>query len=97
MISEDDIKKIAYLARLSLPADKLANFTNQFNSILSCVSELEKVNVDAIEPMSHVHGSSNIFRDDKLEPHMENKDALRNAPNVCGQFIRVPLIVDQEN
>lgn len=96
MISENDVKKIALLARLEFAPERLKVFTKQFNDIMGYVQQLEKVDVSGVEPMSQVHGLVNVFREDKLEPHLDTKEALQNAPNVCGQFIRVPLIVEQE-
>ena len=95
MFSEDDVKKIARLSYLSLTADELKSLPAELSSILEYVKQLQNVDVSSVEPMSHVHGSKNVFRDDKVETSMPTEDGLSNAPDRSGRFFRVPIIIDQ--
>ena len=47
-ISADDVRKVAKLARLNLPDDKIATFTGQLESILGYVSQLEQVDTTGV-------------------------------------------------
>ena len=42
-ISSDDVRKVAQLARLDLPEDKIATYTGQLESILEYVGQLQQV------------------------------------------------------
>ena len=64
MVSADDVRKIAKLAALYLSPDEVEKFTGELNSIFSHVEALRSVDVSSVEPMSHVHGSLNVFRVD---------------------------------
>jgi len=96
MIGEDQVRKVASLAFLEVGPDQIARLTTNLNSILSYVQRLEEVDVRNIEPMSHVHGSTNVFREDRVEPSLPLEEALQNAPDRSGPFIRVPIIINSE-
>jgi aspartyl-tRNA(Asn)/glutamyl-tRNA(Gln) amidotransferase subunit C len=95
MISESDILKLARLARLTLSGDATKQLTGNLNSILGYVKTLESIDVSKIEPMSHVHGVTNVFREDTVEPSLPIEKTLENAPDSSGRFIRVPIVIDQ--
>jgi Asp-tRNA(Asn)/Glu-tRNA(Gln) amidotransferase C subunit len=51
-ISSDDVRKVAHLARLDLPEDKIATYTGQLESILEYVSQLQQVDTEGV-PGNH--------------------------------------------
>jgi len=95
-LKEEEILKIVKLARLQIEQDNLPKLTKEFNAILGYIKKLEEVNTDHVEAMSHVHGATNIFREDKIEDSMQIEDLLQNTPDRSGSFIRVPLVIEQE-
>lgn len=95
MISEDDIVKLARLAKLTVTSEETARLKNDLNSILEYIRKLESVDVSKIEAMSHVHGVTNVFREDKVEPSLNVEKTLAAAPDSSGRFIRVPIVIDQ--
>lgn len=66
MISEDEVKKLANLARLELDPSLTPVVTGHLNSILGYVQRLDEVDTTGIEAMSHVHGTSNVLREDAV-------------------------------
>jgi len=95
MVSEDDVLKIADLARLIVAPEEKKPLTDKLNSILGMVEELKKVDLSGVEPMSHVHGSSNIFREDQKVDSDIHEQAFQNVPDSSGRFIKVPIIIEQ--
>lgn len=95
MVNEEEVKKIAKLANLHLEEDRVAPLTKEFNSILNFIEQLKAVDTSNSEALSHVHGFTNIFREDKVEELLTTEEALANAPDRSGDFIRVPLVIDQ--
>lgn len=94
MISADDVRKLARLAHLSLSDEEVDSLTRELGSILDYVKQLEALDVANIEPMSHVHGITNVMRPDQTKPSLDVKELLKNAPDSSGRFIRTPIIVD---
>jgi aspartyl-tRNA(Asn)/glutamyl-tRNA(Gln) amidotransferase subunit C len=96
MLSHDDIKKLAKLASLSLTDPEIENLKGDLNSILDYMQKLEQVNVTNVEPMSHVHGLTNVFRADKVAEHINPKLVKENAPEMHEGFFKVPLIIEHQ-
>lgn len=94
-VSASDVRKLAALAHLTLSDSEVTSLSAEMNNILGYVKSLERYDTSNIEPLRHVHGVSNVFRNDAVQPHMPAEEGLKNAPDVSGTFIRVPLIVDQ--
>lgn len=67
MISEDEVQKLASLARLELEPTLTPVITNHLNSILEYVQRLDKVDTSSVEAMSHVHGATNVLREDIVQ------------------------------
>lgn len=68
MISEDDIEKLANLARLELDPTLKPVITNQVNSILEYVQQLNKVDTTEVNAMSHTLEATNVMREDRVCP-----------------------------
>jgi len=64
MISEDDVEKLASLARLEIDTSFKPVITKHLNSILDYVQRLNQVDTSQVTPMSHVHGAINVLRED---------------------------------
>ena len=64
MISDDEVTKLANLARLELDPTFTPVITGHLNSILGYVQRLDEIDTSGIEAMSHVHGVANILRED---------------------------------
>jgi aspartyl-tRNA(Asn)/glutamyl-tRNA(Gln) amidotransferase subunit C len=97
MISKETVLKVANLARLSVDDSKAQRYSVALSAIFGHMEKLQSVDVSSVEPMTHVHGSKNIFREDVVEPSFSAADALQNAPDRNGQFFRVPLIKDHND
>ena len=95
MLSKEEVLKIADLAHLTCEGEELEQLTKEFNAILEYVQQLEKVDVSDVEAMSHVHGSTNIFREDESKETLSTEEVLKNAPDSSGTFIKVPLVIEQ--
>ena len=94
MISIEEILKIAKLAHLNLSEEEQTRMTSELGAILDYIEQLNKVDVRGVEPMSHVHGSTNIMRDDVTEESLPFEDLKKIVPDSSGRFIRVPIIVE---
>ena len=95
MPTADDVKGLAKLARLNLSEEETTRLKRELPNIIEYVQQIDKANTDNVEPMSHSHGAVNVMRDDKAESLLESEEALANAPDRSGRFIRVPIIIDQ--
>jgi aspartyl/glutamyl-tRNA(Asn/Gln) amidotransferase C subunit len=52
------------------------------------------LDLDGVEPMSHVLDLPNVFRDDISSESLSVKQALENAPNKNETFFKVPKVME---
>ena len=92
-ISVDDVRKVAELARLALPEDKIATYTGQLERILDYVAHLEAVDTAGVPPTTRAVEVVNVSRKDGVEPTPVREELLNLAPQREGDFFRVPRIL----
>lgn len=94
MLTLEQVKKVAALARLELSDADLGTMANQLNAILGYVDQLAAVPTDGVEPMAHPLPLQNVFRDDVPAPSLPVDAALQNAPTRLADFFGVPAVLD---
>ncbi len=96
-ISRDDVIRIAELAKLHFSEPELDEFTGQFQRILGYVEKLRELNVEGVEPTSHVPLAGDFeacpFREDETQPSLSVAEALQNAPDRGEGHFRVPRVI----
>lgn len=94
-LDKETVRNVANLARLELRDDEIEKFTGQLGKILEYASDMEELNLDGVEPTSHVVPIFNVLRDDQVRPSMKVEDVLANAPDPLGDYFCVPKIIDE--
>ncbi len=92
-ITIDQVRDVAKLARLDLPADRLGKLTGQLESILEYVAKIGQVDTAGVEPTAHALPLHNVLRDDVVGPSLPLEAVLRNAPDTDGPFFKVPKVI----
>jgi aspartyl-tRNA(Asn)/glutamyl-tRNA(Gln) amidotransferase subunit C len=96
MLSPDDVKKVAVLARLNLTDQEVEEFTEQLGGVLEYINVLDELDVSNVEPMAHAADVTNVFRKDETTPSLDRSAALSNAPKSDGKFFLVPQILKND-
>lgn len=91
-LSEAQIEYLSWLAKIKLTDNEKKLFLKQLNDIVRYFKELDKLNLENVEPMYHVLPLSNVFREDVAMSCLNQEEALRNAPKKDRGFIRAPKI-----
>lgn len=95
-ITPEDVRKVAELARLELPDDKIATYTAQLERILDYVAHLQQVDTEGIPATTRAVEVPNVTRPDVVETTELREDLLSLAPQREGEFFRVPRILGEE-
>ena len=90
-ISADDVRKVAGLARLDLPEEKIATYTGQLERILEYVAHLEQVDTEGVPPTTRAVEVVNVTRPDQVQPTPVREELLNQAPQREGDFFRVQI------
>ena len=94
-ITQQDVEKVAQLARLALTASEKETFAKQLSQILSHVDQLNQYDTTGIEPTATVMGQVNVFREDVVRPSLPGEKALANAPERESDGFVVPKIIEE--
>lgn len=93
-LSREDVLKLARLAKLELTDEEVEKFTGEIGEILAYVEQLQKVDVDDLEPTYQVTGLKNVTRPDEAKDYgVTPKDLLKNVPAVENNQIKVQKIL----
>lgn len=92
-VSLKDVEHIARLARLEFSDEEKAALVHQLNEILKYVEQLNSVDTEHVEPLSHVGEMKNRLREDKVRPGLSTDEALQNAPAKTDKFFKVPKVI----
>jgi len=90
MITDDDVRYVARLARLRLEPGEAERMTGELAKILGHIDKMSELDTVEVPPTAHVLDVVNVMRADKPRPSLERDDALRNAPAVADESFRVP-------
>lgn len=93
VLTQDQVRHVAKLARLKISDDEAAMFTEQLGAILHYVAQLNEVDTESVEPLAHALPVHNVFREDEVRPSLSNDEALKNAPHRDGEFFAVPKVL----
>ena len=92
MISAEEVKHVAKLARLELTDDEVEKYSKQLGSILKYVEQMNEVDTTGVEPMPHPIPIYNVMREDKVKYEQTKEELMKNAPYEEEGFFRVPKI-----
>ena len=94
MITREEVRHVARLARLALTDEELEPMREQLDAILAYIDKLRELDVEGVEPTAHAVPLVNVMRDDELAPSLSQEAALANAPDRAGELFRVPRIIE---
>jgi aspartyl-tRNA(Asn)/glutamyl-tRNA(Gln) amidotransferase subunit C len=92
-LSEDDVRHVAKLARLSLSDAEVVTFTEQLRSVLDHAADVEALDLDGVLPTAHPLEISNVLRADEIRESLERAEVFAAAPRVADNRFSVPKIV----
>ena len=93
-VSEEDVKKIAKLARLRLTEAEVALYGGQLTKIIDSMAELNTADTSGVAPTTSVLGAVNVMRDDEPAPFEDTEALLANAPDRDGPYFKVRKVLE---
>ena len=90
MIDREQVLHVARLARLELDAEELERMAGELSGILEHVERIANLDLDEVEPTTHVVALENVLRADAPRPSLPREVALEPAPDPADGAFRVP-------
>lgn len=93
-ISEEEVKHVAKLAKLSFEQEELHNFTDQLSKIIDMVELLGEIDTTGVPITTNVVDAINVMREDVSVPGTDRAELMKNVPQSEDGYIKVPAIMD---
>lgn len=96
-MSENDVKHVATLAKITLSPQDLKKYLKQLSAIVEYISALQEVDTASVEPTSQTTGLLNVFRTDEVNPQitLTKEEALSGKDNTVNGYFAVPEILKE--
>jgi aspartyl-tRNA(Asn)/glutamyl-tRNA(Gln) amidotransferase subunit C len=88
------VRKVARLARIAEPEEKLDQLAKELSGILNWIEQLNEVDTDGVEPMTTSVHTTLPMRDDVVTDGGDPAKVLGNAPKSASNFFIVPKVVE---
>ena len=92
MISEEQVRHIADLARLGLADDEIEKMGGQLDAILDSIGKIQELDLADVPPTANPLDLSNVLRSDEPRPELSQEQALSQAPERVDDLFAVPRI-----
>lgn len=100
MVSEEEILKIATLARLKFTSDEVQSFARRFTNVVDMIQEIQQLDCTNVEPLASVCEQGFFTREDIVTEQDLGAALFSNAPGQDSEFAKeikcfiVPKVVE---
>ena len=94
-LSVDEVKHVAYLARIELNDKEIEKFRVQLKSLLNEVDKIKDIKDYDDDMMFTPVDHDCELREDVPGEMLDYKTALKNAPRTSGNFVEVPVMIGE--
>ena len=88
------VRKVARLARIAEPEDKLEALAKELTGIMTWIEQLGELDTDGVEPMTSAVAVTLPMREDVVTDGGDPAKVLSNAPKTVDGFFVVPKVVE---
>ena len=88
------VRKVARLARIAEPEERLEPLARELSGILNWIEQLDEVDTDGVEPMTSAVHTPMPMREDVVTEGGDPAQVLSNAPKTVNNFFVVPKVVE---
>jgi aspartyl/glutamyl-tRNA(Asn/Gln) amidotransferase, C subunit len=93
-VCEDDVRKVARLARIHIEEEQVAQLTSELGQIMDWIDLLGQCDTKGVEPLAGVTSDAMPMRPDTIVKTNSRDDVLANAPESDEGYFVVPKVVE---
>lgn len=93
IIDDETMENVCILAKLSLSEDEKEKAKADMQKMLDYVEKLGELDTENVEPLSHIFGDFNVFREDVVTNGDDKEAMLANAPKAKEWQYQVPKTI----
>jgi aspartyl-tRNA(Asn)/glutamyl-tRNA(Gln) amidotransferase subunit C len=88
------VKKVARLASIRVPEDRLEPLAAELSGILAWIEQLDEVDTEGVAPMASTEAVTLPMREDVVTDGGDAAVVLANAPRAERGFFVVPKVIE---
>ena len=93
-LTDDQVRRLARLARIALQAGESAAARERLNRVLAMVEQIQRVDTAGIEPMAHALDLVQPLRADSVTETDQRERYQSVAPAVADGLYLVPKVIE---
>ena len=93
-LKQDEIIKIANLAKLNISGEQMEGYEQHLTSILDLVEQMNSVDTSGVDPMSHPLHMTQRLREDVVTEDNQREHFQEHAPSVEKGLFVVPKVIE---
>jgi len=94
MLTIDEVKKIADLAKIKLTPAEEKRHAETISVVLDYMKILNEVDTDGVEPTYEVNDLKNVWRADEIKKSKNSKELLEQLPEKYAGMLVVPGVFE---
>jgi aspartyl-tRNA(Asn)/glutamyl-tRNA(Gln) amidotransferase subunit C len=95
-ISQNEVERIAILARINLSEKEKEKMAEDLDQILGYIEKLNQVDTSNIEPTAQVTGLEDVTRNDKPGGDTDRNKIIEQFPHKKEDFLKVKAVFEYE-
>ena len=92
MISKEEVRHVANLARLGLTDEEVSRMSRQLDAILESIDQIGELDLKDVPPTTNALNLTNVLRPDEPRQSLRPEEALSTAPDEVDGLFAVPRI-----
>jgi len=93
-LTENDVARIAHLARIEIGDDDRRAMLAQLNDIFAMIEKMQAVDTTGVAPMAHPLGGRQRLREARATETDARAANMKNAPEAQDGLFLVPRVVE---
>jgi aspartyl-tRNA(Asn)/glutamyl-tRNA(Gln) amidotransferase subunit C len=93
-IERQEIEKLATLSRIAIGEDTITEVSQRLSSVLELVDQLQAVNTEGVEAMSHPMKATQRLREDEVSEINQREAFQAVAPDTEDGLFLVPKVIE---
>lgn len=94
LLTAENVKKIAHLARLGIDEQDIAAYTQDLSGMLDLMTQMNDLNTDDVKPMAHPLDQVQRLRADVVSESNQREHFQSVAPQVDSGLYLVPKVIE---
>lgn len=94
MISIDDVKYVAKLAKLKVTDEEAEKMSKDFEGILEHFKSIDKFDLSAVDLNKYEDGLESVIREDEVNVYEDKEKLFQNAKTMRETYVEVPKIIE---